>query len=403
MASHFAPSLPSQLLLLGQFAFRLRGFLRQPLSPADCRARVLRGLERRQANFLGMLQRAVFGRPSSPYHQLSAHAGVTLNDVRHSVRTQGLEPAPDMLADAGIYLRLDEFKGRRPIRRRSLSLEVTPHDFDNPLSSRDFSSQAEGSRSGRGGTRVCIDLDSYTQDAAYQHLLLEAFSLLDCPSALWCPVPLYNSGINEVLRSAKLGNPSDRWFPQDKSSYTGRSWRHALLADYLIRAGRLHGTDLPKPEHVPLDASYQVAAWLPGKRKIGTPTVLKTNVAAGVRVCFAAQGHGLDLTGTVFRLDSEPLTPARATIFRRAGCQPTNTYAMSEAGWIGVPCARPPSTMLSSLRQDRASAARRSLGAKPCNPHQFLYDAAVSHAEANDQRGLRRLQRHRQPLLRLLT
>jgi hypothetical protein len=154
MAKRLEPSSPSQLLLLGRFALRLRGFVRQPLSPADCRARVPDGLERRQENFLRMLERAVFAMPSSPYHRLFAHAGVELDDVRQAVRTQGLEPALALLADAGVYLRLDQFKGRRLIRRGSLSLEVTPHGFDNPLSSRDLASQTGGSRGGSGGSRI---------------------------------------------------------------------------------------------------------------------------------------------------------------------------------------------------------------------------------------------------------
>jgi hypothetical protein len=366
MATRPEPSWPAQLRLLGRFAFRLRGFLRRPLAPADCRERVRQGLERRQENFLRVLERGVFAAPaSSPYRQLFAHAGATLDDVRHAVRTRGLEPALRTLADAGVHLRLDEFKGRRPIRRGSLHLEATPHDFDNPLSGRDLASQTGGSRTGRGGTRIYIDLDSYAQDAAYQHHMLAAFDLLGHPSALWCPVPPYSSGINEVFRSAKLGRPPERWFAQDRASYTGRAWRHALLAGYLIRAGRFHGAELPRPEHVPLAEARRVAAWLATKRAAGTPAVLKTNVATGVRVCLAAQENGLDIAGTAFRLDSEPLTPARAAIFGQAGCLAVNTYAMSEAGWIGVPCARPAAADEVHLLSDKVALVRHEVAAAP--------------------------------------
>src|SRR3954468_22715442 len=100
MATRPEPSWPAQLRLLGRFAFRLRGFLRRPLTPADCRERVRQGLVSREDNFLRILDRAVFGVPSSPYRQRSAHAATTLDDVRHAVRARGLEPALATLADA---------------------------------------------------------------------------------------------------------------------------------------------------------------------------------------------------------------------------------------------------------------------------------------------------------------
>jgi hypothetical protein len=170
---------------------------------------------------------------------------------------------------------------------------------------------------------------------------LEAFGLLGRPAAAWCPLPPFSSGINEVLRSVKLGNPPRRWFAQSRPSYWDRTWRHALLAGCLIHAGRMHGAAIPIPEPVPLSEARCVAGWLALQRAAGTPAVLKTNVASGIRVCLAAREHGLDIAGSFFRIDSEPLTPARAAVFAAAGCDAANTYAMTEAGWVGVPCAHP--------------------------------------------------------------
>ena len=341
MPKPFAPSPGSQLAILGRFAWRLRGFVRHPSDAATCRERTAAGLRSRAANLLHAIEAGVFAQPESPYRHLFRHAGIELGDVRHAVETTGVEASLATLADAGVFLRLDEFKGRRPIERGSLRLEAAPHDFDNPLANRHFSSQTGGSRSGSGGTRIYIDLDSYAQDAAYQHHLLDAFGLLGRPAAAWCPLPPFSSGINEVLRSVKLGRPPDRWFAQSRPSYRGRTWRHAVLADCLIHAGRLHGAAIPIPEPVPLGDAHLVAQWLAAQRAAGAPAVLKTNVASGIRVCLAARERDLDIAGSFFRVDSEPLTPARAAVFARAGCAVANTYAMTEAGWVGVPCARP--------------------------------------------------------------
>jgi hypothetical protein len=192
-----------ELVAFGRFVGGLRRFLRHRLDADECRRRIVHNLQEREASFLRLIGQGVFARRDSAYRKLFAHAGVSFEDVCDLVARRGLEQALATLFDAGVYLRLDEFKGRRPIRRGSLVLEVEPHDFDNPLSAKHFASQSGGSRG--SGTRTYIDLDGLAHDAGYQHFELAAFGLRDRPLVLWCPPPPYSAAFNELLRAAKLG------------------------------------------------------------------------------------------------------------------------------------------------------------------------------------------------------
>jgi hypothetical protein len=256
-------------------------------------------------------------------------------------------------------VRLDEFKGRHPIRRGSLVFEVSSRDFDNPLSTKHFAGQSGGSRS--SGTRTYIDFDSYAHDAAYQHFLLAALKLHGRPFALWCPPPPYSAAINELMRSAKLAQPVERWFAPHMPRHRADRWKYVLLTACMVHGARLSGMRLPGPEHVPLYEAGSVAAWLADKRRQGTPAVLKTNVSSGVRICIAARESGIDISRTVFRLDSEPLTLAKARVFQEAGCRAVNTYAATEAGFVGVPCTRSDRPDEVHLAFDKLALIQRSL------------------------------------------
>lgn len=194
---------------------------------------------------------------------------------------------------------------------------------------------------------------------AYHHHLLEACDLLGRPLAVWCPAPPYNAALNELMRCAKLGRSAERWFAQSLPAMDAQGWKFALLTAYLTRGGRIHGLHLPRPALVSLTEARTVAGWLAAQRQAGRPGLLKTNTASGVRVCTAARNAGLNISGSVIRVDSEPLTPARAAIFRSAGCIVWSHYAMSEAGIVGLPCGRPAAVDEIHLVSDKIAMIRR--------------------------------------------
>ena len=328
----------SEVAILFRLLMDLGPYLRAPLSPAECHRRATNGIRRRSASFLKMLEHAVFAVPSSPYRRLLEHADVGMPDLRRSVEEKGVDGTLSDLHAAGVYLTLGEFKGRTPVIRDGLTIETRTRDFDNPLSGRHFVSQTGGSRS--SGTRIYVDLAHYEQDAVYDYLFAEAFDLLDRPWGSWRPTPPHGAGIKSHLSRAKLGRRSVTWFSQNRLRLRSRAWKHALLMETVFLGSLLAGRPLTRPRHVPLSEAWRVAAWLEECRAAGSPALLNTNAASGVRVAMAALERGMSIGGSLFRLGGEPFTDAKAAVLKSAGVRWASHYTMGETGRIAVACPR---------------------------------------------------------------
>ena len=347
----------AELRTFARYAGGLRGYLRQPLTPARCRHNLVHQREHRAESFLGMLERGIYAQPRSPYRKLLGHAGITPADVADMVRDVGVEGALEKIYDAGVYITLDEFKGRRPIQRGALRLETTPADFDNPLLRKHYEARTGGSRG--VGRRILIDFDLLAHEAAYHQQFLTAFDLENRPIAAWRPVPLISTGMTTVLRYTKLGNTVERWFSPTKLECSATDWKYFLFTHYTIRCGRLLGSALPSPEYVPLAETVRVARWLAEKTAAGTPALLDTSASMGVRVCLAAQQEGLDISGSFFRLGGEPYTSAKAKVVAEAGCRAACHYSISEVGNVGMACADAEALDDVHLLEDKLAAIQR--------------------------------------------
>lgn len=77
-------------------------------------------------------RRDIFSRPGSLYYALLRHAGCEAGDVEALLRREGLEGALERLFRAGVYPTVDEFKGRAPLVRGSLRLEVRTEHLRSP-------------------------------------------------------------------------------------------------------------------------------------------------------------------------------------------------------------------------------------------------------------------------------
>ena len=99
----------------------------------QARRHVLGGLANREARFLDLVNRTVYPNPRSPYRRLLAHVGCEQGDLRSLVARDGLEGTLRRLADLGVYVTFDEFKGRRAVVRGSARFTFTDRDFDSPL------------------------------------------------------------------------------------------------------------------------------------------------------------------------------------------------------------------------------------------------------------------------------
>ncbi|MBY0523245.1 MAG: hypothetical protein K2R98_07595 [Gemmataceae bacterium] len=298
-----------------------------------------RSLAEREAHFLCMVERGIYGHATSPYLPLLRMAGCEFGDIREMVRRQGLEATLRALHQGGVHVRFEEFKGRYRIDRGGQVWHVCSRDFENPHLLRHYEARTGASRG--AGTRLFVDFDLMTHEAAAHSLFLTAFGLTERPFGLWRPLPPGVSGLFNVLRHAKLAKRVERWFTQSEVAWGSDEWKDVLLTLFTVHGSRFSAQRLPVPEPVPLGQAHRVARWLASKCRQGNPAFLDTNGSSGVRVCLAAREKGLDIAGTLFRLGGEPYTAAKAQAFAQAGCSVASHYSMAEIGRIGVACAAP--------------------------------------------------------------
>ncbi len=285
---------------------------------------------------MAVLRRAVYGHPGSPYRRLLRWAGAEYPDLAEMVRKDGIEETLGRLFEAGVYVTIDEFKGRIPIRRGDKTLEVSPSDFDNPLPVGHFEGSTSGSRGPR--RRLLVDLDLVAHDAAAHGLFLAAFRIQDLPLTLWRPVAPGAAGTKKLLMHAKLRLPMGQWFSQNRPGFFTHP-KSALFTSALVWASQWWGGSIPTPHYCPLGEADSVVDWI--ARQAGRAVHFDTNVSSAVRVCLAAREKGLALEGTFFRLGGEPLTTAKTQLVSEVGARATCHYSVSEVGHVGIGCAAP--------------------------------------------------------------
>jgi hypothetical protein len=98
----------------------MRSFFGDPITFDDARRTVADQMERRNENFLWMLEHNVFGYPKSPYRPLFSLAEIEFEDVKRELAVKGLEGTLRSLREAGVYVTFEEVKGRQfPCRERA--------------------------------------------------------------------------------------------------------------------------------------------------------------------------------------------------------------------------------------------------------------------------------------------
>ncbi len=311
-------------------------YLKTRTSPKQSADDLRRRLDARESSFGDLLRHAVFGPYGNPYRQLFDHAGVSCDDVIDSVNRCGLHATLDQLRDAGVWLTQEQFKGRQPIERGALHIDVSAGDFDNPLLGAGFAVETTGSRN--LATRVHTPLELLGHESAYAAQYMRAFSLTDRPLACWRGVPPVSSGINLLLRYARIGKHVSRWFAQNEVPRTADTLEHHATTLAVLRAGRRADWPMPVPQYVHQDDAVRIARWLAEIKRDGEPAHLDTNASSGIRICIAALDAGLDIAGTFFRFGGEPFTDAKAKVVHKAGCRAACHYSMAEISHIAIAC-----------------------------------------------------------------
>lgn len=319
-----------------QFPFGLREFLRSPISLDGARQYVRDNLERRNENFLAILERQVYGNPTSPYRTLLCWANCELGDVRAMVHDKGLEETLRQLRAAGVYVSFEEAKGRVPIVRDGKTLAVRDGDFDHTEGKRVFSTTTGGS-TGKP-EEFHTDFQRIRAGAPYHLLAKSAYGLVGAPEITWRGI-IPDATFSAMLQRTLVGQRTLEWYSQIgwRSSKYWLKYDAATL--YMLFWMKVLGTQVPFPRFVPLEKSAVIAHALGDALKKYERCSFHSDVSRALRVCLSATEAGIDLTGLAVFAGGEPPTRAKVNEIVRTGARFFPVYASSGTGVIGHGCA----------------------------------------------------------------
>jgi hypothetical protein len=319
----------------------LVSLIARPCTPETARALIRRRLAMRQQLFLATMRECIWRHPHSPYRRLMEAAGWSLDRVIAHLRHHGTDGTLEALRDDGVYLTHDEFKGRVPIERHGLRLEVTEDDFDNPAVRPAFEIRTGGTRT-QGGSRVPATFDYMSQQRAPVWCLsLEALGARDWPAVVWMPAVTHGGGLGWWLALLHMGRPALRWFSITDPDDEAIPPRHRQLFRLAQRIGALRGLHVPYPEHAALDdAGVVLDAVVEARRRAGGCAVISSPSAA-TRLAAVAARRGADLQNVALLVGAEPLTPGKHDEIVKSGARVGVRYVLTEAGAVGGTCGDP--------------------------------------------------------------
>jgi hypothetical protein len=317
-----------------RYATGLRGFLRVDLTLEEATETLRRQLAEGQKSFLRVVELGIYANPRCPYRALLLHYGFEFEDVKALVMEHGIEGALARLYDAGVYVTLDEFKGRAPIVRPGLEIPVTAEDFDSPLLTPHFQGRTGASRG--DGTRVHVDFDYIAGEGALTAASLVATGISKLPGVMYRADPPSPTGLRACLLQAASGHMPVRWFSPIHPRWNRQGLQGRALMLFTLIVSRLAGRPVPRPRHV--KGADEIARYLADVVRQGRHVQMVCGQSEWVRICLAAEKAGLDISGTAFRGGGEPYTEGKAAVLERAGTVGYPSYAMHEVGTLAYPC-----------------------------------------------------------------
>jgi len=329
--------LPSLHELAGALAAvcGLPGYFRHPLTAPEARSVVAQRRAQREENLLRLARVAVYANPTSPYRALLRNAGCEYGDFEALVRREGVDEALGILVRNGVYLTVDEFKGRVAAVRGSATLCIDPEAMRNPLVTPRLWARTGGSR-GRP-RRVPLDLTCVRDRAVNMFLALDAMGGARWNTAIWG-----TTGLIPLLWYSSWGVPVSRWYSKMDSRALAEDRRLRWSARVLRMSARLAGVRIPPLEHVPVSSPLPIAAWITDTLAAGRTPHLWGAPSSVVRLCEAAHAAGLNLVGSRFTVTGEPVTATRLAVIRAAGGEAMPDYGSTDSGGtIAYACRAP--------------------------------------------------------------
>jgi hypothetical protein len=325
MASH---------LILG-----LPGFLSRSPHKAEGYPEIRKRLQQREERFLTIAKKAIYGYRKSPYRRLLGAAGYEWSDLQKLVQQNGLESALSELLCSGVYVRFDEFKGKREVKRGGQTYDFTESDFDNPVLKPHFEVHSGGTRS--TGTRTMIDLEFIAAMSLDTAVFFDIHQLWQQPQGIW--LPLGGTALVALMMYARLGSNPLKWFSHVDGRAARLSFKYRVGTDLMLLYGRLLGRTLPFPEYVPVYMAKKITTWMADMLKTHGCVCLTTFASSAVRVCLFARELSIDLKGATFITIGEPLTTAKRDVIDSTGARAIPRYAFTEGGILAYGCGTPQS------------------------------------------------------------
>ncbi len=298
---------------------------RATISADETEAALRSRLARREEQFLWMVEQMIFAHPTSPYLPLFNLAGYDLPRVRQLVMRRGLDAALDDLRAAGVFVRVQEFKGGEPVQRGGTTLQFKEDDFANPLSGSVLHARSSGSRG--GGSETGISTEDMLEHARLFGWLHAGYGIRQRDIVLWATPGL---GFQWTLPLSLIGRPPRRWFapvpPLGRASLV------------VLRLARLAGgVPVPQPEVVPLDRAVEIVRFI-NRTNTNRGMICAAFPSAALRLVLAAEEAGIALGDVVFITMGEPVTPVKRRQIEDRGFPVIPVFGFSELGSLAWGC-----------------------------------------------------------------
>ncbi len=326
---------------LYSFYLELYRFLGEKITLEESREIITQRLKRREDLFLEFIREKIYGKEDSPYMKLIRTTGLEFKDIESFVVGRGVEGTLHELAERGVYLTIDEFKGRSICKRHGQKFSFREEDFNNITSASGIRGATGGTRS--QGTPVFFNFDYIKEKSVLRKILLDAFDIFDYPCIVWFPDGL---GLSVTLEISKLGKPPLKWFYpvggaiQKKSNWIS-SFRYWLMIESIVATASLRGVDLPRPEYINFDDPIRVTKYISEIiEKYGGCFVIAYPSSA-LKACRISKEKGLRITGTWFLMGGEPFTELKKNEMESVGAKGVGFYISTESGPISLTCSNP--------------------------------------------------------------
>lgn len=326
------PALWRRLRSAGRFGIELFDAFASPYSLEEARTLMRDRIEQRTESFLSLCRTAIYSSPNTPYRWLLEGAGYTWERLAASVRGRGLERALAQLAADGVYLDINEFKGKKAVVRGGRTLRFSAADVDLAQPGA-LTVQSSGSR-GRPLSSL-FGIEALRLQASFLPLVADALQVRHRPVVLYLPP---STGLVHLITFTLAGFPPAAWFSQLPVE---PMWRpgpdRRLLMPRLAAA--LRSTRLPARRFADVRHPAPLAAWL--RRHCSRGAMVVTFPASALRLLRAAGEDGIPLPPLTFALGGEPITERKRTLLEDAGHRVFPFYGAVETGRIALGCPRP--------------------------------------------------------------